>query len=167
MSVEKFAGRLFRSRVEVAWAMLFEVCDIDYTYEPFKLKIEDEFETFHYVPDFYIPEQYMVLEIKFGNSNDHDYKKWKGTEDLLRGTNDAFQVLNGPPWLANTLFLSGERRLDFPEDIVYELRMEHHQYKWPKISFKEEAEIDIRQSNLKVVSKENIHNPRGSQELQD
>lgn len=55
-----YNGVVYRSRVEARWAILFDSCGLRHTYEP------DSFDigTGLYVPDFWLPDVHLFVEIK-------------------------------------------------------------------------------------------------------
>ncbi len=57
----KYNGYLFRSRLEARWAVFFDVAGIKYEYEPEGYELEDGTR---YLPDFYLPELDMHVEVK-------------------------------------------------------------------------------------------------------
>ena len=57
----QYKGYRFRSRTEARWAVFFEALDVDWVYEPEGFVLEDGT---HYLPDFYLPQHRVWLEIK-------------------------------------------------------------------------------------------------------
>lgn len=66
----RYKGYLFRSRLEARWAVFFDAVGIKWQYEP------EGFETSAgwYLPDFYLPELNMWVEVK-GVMSEEDEKK--------------------------------------------------------------------------------------------
>lgn len=56
-----YNGYKFRSRLEARWAVFFDECGIEYQYEPEGFDLGDGY---YYLPDFYLPEQDIWIEIK-------------------------------------------------------------------------------------------------------
>lgn len=56
-----YKGYPFRSRLEARWAVFFEALGVSFDYEPEGYKIDNAIK---YLPDFYIPEWDMYIEIK-------------------------------------------------------------------------------------------------------
>lgn len=56
----RYAGRLFRSRLEARWAVFFDALSIEWQYEPQGF----EAEGMRYLPDFYLPACNMFVEVK-------------------------------------------------------------------------------------------------------
>lgn len=67
----RYAGELFRSRLEARWAVFFDELDIDWGYEVDQYSDGIEF----YTPDFWLPEFEYFVEIK--PKNVYDIKKIK------------------------------------------------------------------------------------------
>lgn len=57
----RYNGYLFRSRLEARWAVFFDYAGIKYEYEPEGYELEDGTR---YLPDFYLPELDMHVEVK-------------------------------------------------------------------------------------------------------
>jgi hypothetical protein len=56
-----YSGRIFRSRLEARWAILLDLLDINWDYEPSHYQVGPEL---YYLPDFYLPEHRLWLEVK-------------------------------------------------------------------------------------------------------
>ncbi|WP_155852667.1 hypothetical protein [Arthrobacter sp. H14] len=56
-----YSGRIFRSRLEARWAILMDLMDINWDYEPCHYQVGPEL---FYLPDFYLPEYRIWLEVK-------------------------------------------------------------------------------------------------------
>jgi len=56
-----YNGYRFRSRLEARWAVCFDALNIEYEYEPEGFDLGDGY---YYLPDFYLPEQKVWVEIK-------------------------------------------------------------------------------------------------------
>jgi hypothetical protein len=56
-----YSGRIFRSRLEARWAILMDQLDICWDYEPSHYQVGPEL---YYLPDFYLPEHKLWLEVK-------------------------------------------------------------------------------------------------------
>jgi hypothetical protein len=56
----KYAGRLFRSRLEARWAVFFDALSVDWRYEPQGFDLSGVY----YLPDFYLPRQATWIECK-------------------------------------------------------------------------------------------------------
>ncbi|MET4144130.1 hypothetical protein [Arthrobacter sp. UYCo732] len=56
-----YSGRIFRSRLEARWAVFLDLLDVNWDYEPSFYQVgEDLF----YLPDFYLPDHQIWLEVK-------------------------------------------------------------------------------------------------------
>lgn len=72
----RYAGRLFRSRLEARWAVFYDAIGIPWVYEPegFQL-IDGDGQLVHYLPDFFLPQQDCYIEIKPTEPTDHEGNK--------------------------------------------------------------------------------------------
>ena len=57
---------LYRSRIEAKWAVFFDSLGVEYEYEPYYEEVGTDHVTYNYLPDFYLPNQEIFLEIKPG-----------------------------------------------------------------------------------------------------
>lgn len=64
----KYAGCLFRSRLEARWAVYFNAAGVAWEYEPQGFEVTERLacstDTFPYLPDFWLPEQQLWVEVK-------------------------------------------------------------------------------------------------------
>lgn len=67
----RYAGCHFRSRLEARWAVFFDALDIAWEYEPEGFEMGDV----KYLPDFWLPESQVWVEIKGHQPNESDVKK--------------------------------------------------------------------------------------------
>lgn len=58
--ITEYNGYRFRSRLEARWAIFFDALDLKYQYEPEGYEIGD----IKYLPDFYLPDLDIFVEIK-------------------------------------------------------------------------------------------------------
>ncbi|MEH0110671.1 hypothetical protein V6N00_13255 [Tersicoccus sp. MR15.9] len=56
-----YSGKLFRSRLEARWAILFDQLGIDWDYEPCHYRVGADL---WYLPDFYLPGHRLWVEVK-------------------------------------------------------------------------------------------------------
>ncbi|MCU6480189.1 hypothetical protein [Arthrobacter sp. A2-55] len=56
-----YSGRIFRSRLEARWAILLDLLEINWDYEPSHYQVGPEL---YYLPDFYLPQHRLWLEVK-------------------------------------------------------------------------------------------------------
>lgn len=56
----KYRGISFRSRLEARWAIFFDALEIKYDYEPEAYDLDG----LNYLPDFWLPDQEIFIEIK-------------------------------------------------------------------------------------------------------
>lgn len=59
-----YNGYRFRSRLEARWAVFFDAIGIRYEYEPEGFEIEFADCTIRYLPDFYLPDHNVYVEVK-------------------------------------------------------------------------------------------------------
>lgn len=55
---------IFRSVLEARWAVFFDSLGIDYTYEPYCFEVETSGREVKYMPDFFLPNFELFIEIK-------------------------------------------------------------------------------------------------------
>src|SRR5262245_54186457 len=65
----RYNGRRFRSRTEARWAVFFDALGIKYDYEPEGYEIDGVW----YLPDFYLPEMHIWVEIKGQEPTDQEF----------------------------------------------------------------------------------------------
>lgn len=72
----EYNGYRFRSRLEARWAVFFDAAEIKYEYEPegFEVKVSDK-EVYRYLPDFYLPDFDLWVEVKPSKSKLIDEEK--------------------------------------------------------------------------------------------
>ncbi|MBG0739031.1 hypothetical protein IV500_06400 [Paeniglutamicibacter antarcticus] len=56
-----YSGRIFRSRLEARWAVFMDLLDVNWDYEPSFYQVGEEL---FYLPDFYLPDHQLWLEVK-------------------------------------------------------------------------------------------------------
>ena len=67
-----YKGYRFRSRLEARWAVFFDYLNIGYQYEPEGFVLHDET---HYLPDFYLQDFGMYIEVKPKELDESEEKK--------------------------------------------------------------------------------------------
>ena len=60
-SEASYSGKIFRSRLEARWAILLDLLDINWDYEPSHYQVGPDL---FYLPDFYLPDLKLWLEVK-------------------------------------------------------------------------------------------------------
>lgn len=70
-----YNGYHFRSRLEARWAVFFDALGVRYEYEPEGYELSNGLR---YLPDFYLPEQDVFIEVKAGKPGDLECKKAYG-----------------------------------------------------------------------------------------
>ena len=68
----EYKGYRFRSRLEARWAVFFDAAGIKYQYEPEGFDLGDGIR---YLPDFYLPEDDVWVEIKGKTPDEKDVEK--------------------------------------------------------------------------------------------
>jgi len=89
-----YKGYRFRSRLEARWAVFFDEMKIKYKYEHEGF----DFGNTKYLPDFYLPEQKLWLEIKPEEPSKEELNKAR----LLKSSVDdgvEVGILYGDPWV--------------------------------------------------------------------
>jgi len=89
-----YNGNYYRSRLEARWSVFFDSLQIKYEYEPKGFDLG----SFWYLPDFYLPEYNLWIEIKNSSFQFKDNKCLKFAE-LLK--DKQFLVIAGSPYLGN------------------------------------------------------------------
>lgn len=87
----RFAGRLFRSRLEARWAVFFDSFGLRYEYEPEGFTLRGGIK---YLPDFYLPQIRMWAEVKPEQMGPREIDK---CGRLSRTTRRGCLLLEGPP----------------------------------------------------------------------
>lgn len=59
-----YKGILFRSRIEARWAVFFDALSIPWLYEPEQYRFDLLNKQVNYLPDFWLPNQRIFIEIK-------------------------------------------------------------------------------------------------------
>lgn len=100
-----YNGYRFRSRLEARWAVFFDEMRVKYRYETEGFDLGE----INYLPDFYLPEQKLWLEVKPEKPSKRELNK----AQLLKSRVDhdvTVGILHGEPWV---IFDS-----DFPSSII-------------------------------------------------
>ncbi len=102
-----YNGYKFRSRLEARWAVFFDTLGIPYEYEKEGFDIDGQW----YLPDFWLPEQKIMLEIKPGVIRGLYAPEFEHPEHVVfvavRETDNSvlpemlhdFYVIVGEPWI--------------------------------------------------------------------
>jgi len=85
----EYNGILFRSRLEARWAVLFDLLDITYIYEPECFILSNNQK---YTPDFYLPKHKTYVEVK----PNEDWKKNKYHYERYNLFNENILILDVP-----------------------------------------------------------------------
>ncbi len=88
----EYKGYRFRSRLEARWAVFFDTLDIAWEYEK---EGYDLGEAGWYLPDFWLPELGIWIEIKGQNPTKEEELK---ARMLCEGTKHDVGILSGAPW---------------------------------------------------------------------
>lgn len=89
-TVFKHHGYNLRSYTELMWARLMDSIGLFYLYEPHLIRLQG----CSYLPDFYLPDADMYLEVKGQAATDEE--KWKA-EQVLEVTGRPVYLLEGMP----------------------------------------------------------------------
>lgn len=92
-----YNGYRFRSRLEARWAVFFDAAGIKYEYEPegFEVRPDINDNVYRYLPDFYLPDYDLYVEVK------PTFKKLTDDQGKL-----AYVVSDGP--MNNGLLVLGQ-----------------------------------------------------------
>lgn len=96
----RYAGHHFRSRLEARWAVFFNALGIEYLYEPEAFPVQDPAGfcgEWAYLPDFYLPESDVWVEVKGALEN--------ATDEYLRMILSAVESSSLPGNSGNLLWL--------------------------------------------------------------
>ena len=94
----RYKGYNFRSRLEARWAVFFDHLGVRWDYEPEGFELGNGLR---YLPDFWLPDAKMWVEIKPGEPDDVARQKaWR----LVQHSNFALFMSNGMPDNFGTLF---------------------------------------------------------------
>ena len=69
-----YKGYKFRSRLEARWAVFFDTAQIAWEYEPEGYILSDGRK---YLPDFYLPDESMFVEVKGVTPDDNEFERLK------------------------------------------------------------------------------------------
>ena len=86
----KYKGYRFRSRLEARWAVFFDALELKWEYEPEGFDLGDGV---YYLPDFYLPEMKVWIEIKGGFATDEEIYKCRKLFSLLTGKSETTDLL--------------------------------------------------------------------------
>ena len=78
----RYDGYVFRSRLEARWAVFFKYLKIKYVYEPEGFVLDDGT---YYLPDFYLPEFNVMVEIKPSRDRDDGKARKFGLSEAYCG----------------------------------------------------------------------------------
>ncbi|MGI5274705.1 hypothetical protein ACQEUU_37110 [Nonomuraea sp. CA-218870] len=104
-----YAGCRFRSRLEARWAVFFDKLGIAWEYEPQGFMIDAVL----YLPDFYLPEQKLWIEVKGADpakSDPEGYERWYAFAEKIVHFGDRAALFSGSIPTAHSL----ERLVDNP-----------------------------------------------------
>lgn len=86
----RYAGCRFRSRLEARWAVAFDHMGIKWEYEPQCFEVTDRLnllggmdQTWGYLPDFWLPELELWVEVKGAFDTDEAYRKFLSAAAFL------------------------------------------------------------------------------------
>jgi hypothetical protein len=98
----RYAGYLFRSRLEARWAVFFDALGIAWEYESDGYVLADGT---HYLPDFWLPQVRMFAEVKPATLGDDlveiGDEAMRKAIGLVEGTGRPLLILDGVPRVTN------------------------------------------------------------------
>jgi hypothetical protein len=115
-----YNGYLFRSRLEARWAVFFDELKIKYEYEPEMAEVGRIFVQ-NYIPDFFLPEIELYIEIKGQEPTENEIRKAAGWANdtgpvlILYGGMDRHGLIENR--YKNSMLLAFPWKLDKPVDI--------------------------------------------------
>ena len=99
----EYNGYKFRSRLEARWAVFFDKLGVIYEYEPEGFDLG---EAGWYLPDFYLPQSDIWLEIKPATYSEQGFIEWPDGETLVKATafavkHNIYVIMGTPddPWV--------------------------------------------------------------------
>jgi hypothetical protein len=112
---------MFRSRLEARWAVFFDACGIKYEYEPEGFDLGNGV---YYLPDFYLPEVKMYVEVKSSyNFSDEDKKKvdlfrskWCWPDEAAYPIYKLIVLTEIPPANMDLLYYASDQLYQYGED---------------------------------------------------
>jgi len=87
----RYKNYYFRSRTEARWAVFFDTLRIVYEYEPQGFRLDDGTP---YLPDFWLPELSLWVEVKGQGPNDEEANK---AQRLADGSGHRVLLVAGSP----------------------------------------------------------------------
>lgn len=111
---------LFRSRLEARWAVFFDELKIRYKYEPEMSEVGKVFVQ-NYIPDFYLPELELYVEIKGRAPTENEIRKAAGWANdtgpvlILYGGMEQHGLIENV--YKNSMLLSFPREHEKPSDL--------------------------------------------------
>lgn len=106
----RYAGCHFRSRLEARWAVFFDALQIEWLYE------SEGFETpaGRYLPDFYLPENAVWVEIKGGSFTRRDRERAEHFARDRWGDGQRYRLLQGDIPRTSTAIAQAQFRPTLP-----------------------------------------------------
>lgn len=93
----RYNGYCFRSRLEARWAVFFNALGVVYQYEKEGYDLGDGL---YYLPDFFLPESEIWVEIKGGDSTKVEQRK---AEKLFYGSEHPVVIAQGEPYYGSLM----------------------------------------------------------------
>jgi len=91
-----YKGYRFRSRLEARWAVFFDACGVTYQYEPEGFEAEGE----RYLPDFYLPDSDVWVEVKGDpEAVQKDWRRMATILDVGKACRGGLLLLGDIPYL--------------------------------------------------------------------
>lgn len=115
-----YNGCYFRSRLEARWAVFFDELGIRYQYEleGFKIKNYSKQKTWHYLPDFYLPDFKTWVEVK-GPFADLDISYWDMIANALDWKSQMPNKENGIVFLTDLPKILDYKRYSSECHVIY------------------------------------------------
>lgn len=89
-----YSGVQFRSLLEARWALFFDLCGLEWVYEPRRFMFTNKGGRFGYIPDFFLPELDMWAEVKPDEFTSTELRKARA---VACHTSQCILLLSGQP----------------------------------------------------------------------
>lgn len=90
----RYKGHRFRSRLEARWAVFFDALGLIWEYEKEGFEIKIDGKTERYLPDFWLPEVGIFVEIKGELSSFSEVRRCQAIRDQI---DKGCAIFGGPP----------------------------------------------------------------------
>lgn len=114
-----FDGVMFRSKLEARWAYFFNLCKIKWQYE-----LEGyEFDDIKYLPDFYLPETKILIEIKPNLNFAKEEVTFNKLSNFSKSTKERFLIFVDTPIKAKYYTLKAVSDIVNNQPVLSEIKL--------------------------------------------